>query len=376
MRTRPLLAVRWLTTCCLSLCILPAVARADEPPQDDPAVIKAQLESKLPLLDKDKLNPLTAGRFLADLAGANIYVNASALSAAGYGVEDKREFNTVYLSLKNVTLSVAMDRMLKTVERPQAPLKWAVDNGVIVFSTADDKNWASLTVAAEKNDKDAAYKDDRVLDDINFDNIALHKVNNTLRADGINVYFHWAVVGTVGVDQHSRVNVILKHVRPRTAMQTIIRDLAGPNASISYALRDGVWVISTPEDLAKQMHLWDWRPQHVKDQPTADKLATPLPDFGVEEQGLGDVLDGLGRIGDIVMDVDWPSLAKAGIDRNTHVTAAASNVKVSTAINMVLTEAGGADHALDYTAKDGTVTITLKPEPATKPTAKPTRGAK
>jgi hypothetical protein len=350
--------------------ICPAIARADEPPLDDPAVLQKLLDTKLPLVDKGQLTPAGAAKLLADLGGVNVFVDASALRNAGYHLDAK----TVFVSAKNITLSTAFDRLVKSIETPKDPLHWSVEGGVVVLTTADAKSTPLLRTAAENNDKDDAFTNDEVIDEIDFADVDLRKAIKELRLHGINIYLHWAALNQIGIDLNNHLHFVLHRVRPRTAMQTFVRELSGTDARVSFAIRDGVWAISTPADLKRQVHLWDWRPYHVKDQPTANKLANGVEDIGFDALPLNDAFDQLSRMGDLVFDVDWPSLATAGIDRKTPVTVSVRHLKIATPIDLVLTEAGGLDHSIDYTAKDGTLSIALKPEPATKPTSRPSAG--
>jgi len=366
---------------CLALgCVVGSIryaTAADPVAQDDPAAVQKVLETKLPLVEKDKLTPATAVHFIAELAGANIHLNAAALRNAGYEMGDLPdsgpETRKVFIALKGVTLATAMDRLQKTIEKPQAPLRWSVENGVIVLSTAADKNWKSLRLAANENEKDDAYKDDRVLDECLFEDTKLSDVLKQLRDNGINVYFNWDAVKKVGIDPNNRIHLTLRGVRPRTVMQELVRELAGGDAAVTFAIRDSVWLISTLTDLERITHDWDWRPHHVGDQPTADKLAAGVEDVGFFNTPLGEVVDSLGRMGELTIDVDWPSLAQANIDRQTPITLNIRHVKLSTAIELVMSEAAGADRSVEYTAKDNTATLSLKPLPvaATKPTSGP-----
>ncbi len=365
----------WLTHGCFSLLLISGAALAEEAPLDDPAVVKKLLETPLPIVERDKLNPPAAVRFIAALTDANLYCDTAALRNAGYSTGNRPEDKTVLLSLKNLTLATAMDRLVKSIDKPAAPLKWDVENGVIVLSTAADKTWKTLRLSANDSDQDEAFKDDRVIENMSLDDVQLANAMKRLREEGINLYFNWSALVPLKIDTRARVNWTLKRVRPRTIVQLLVRDLSGPEGNVGFAVRDGVWAISTPADLAKQTHEWDWRPHHVKDQETANKLAAGAEDVGLDRVTFGDALETVSRMGELVFDVDWTDLGTAGIDRSTPITVNVRHVHVSTALELVLTEAGGADHLLDYTAEGGTVHITVKKEPATKPAAKPAKPA-
>ena len=70
---------------------------------------------------------------LRDLTAAQISVNWRALEAAGI-----RRDQPVSLRLRNVHASTALDLLLR-IASPEGPrLGWAIDNGVVTVSTADD----------------------------------------------------------------------------------------------------------------------------------------------------------------------------------------------------------------------------------------------
>jgi len=355
----------------ISFTCLAASARADDPPLDDPATVKQLLAAPLPITERKNLSLVEAVKLVGALSGVNVYVDVAALQAGGYPVGDAPADRTVTVSLKDSSTAAALDGLVKSAGRPKTPLKWDVENGVVVFSTAADKNWAALRQAAKQNQKDDAFKDDRVLDDVSYDDVPLRDALKQLRTDGVNVYFHWDALASANVDPNNRVHIALKRVRPRTAVQLLVRQLAGPDAAVTFAVRDGVWMICTPDDLARQTRLWDAHALHVFDQATADKLAT-----GVEEVTLGagtfsDALDTLAQVGSLKFEVDWSSLQAAGIERSTPISVELRHVRLATAIDAVLTEAAGASHSLDYEAKDSALQINLKKEPASKPATKP-----
>lgn len=338
------------------------------PPLDDPAVVQKILDATLPLLDRGRLTPASSVRFLGEMASINTYLDVASLTAAGYAMDQP-----VFVTAKNIDLKTALDRLAKSIEKPGKPLKWAVENGVIVLSTEEDQNWKWLRLAANRSDKDPAFNDERVIEELPFDDMALGNALKLLRDQNINIYVHWSGLSAVNVDIHNRITAPLKRVRPRTAMQLLVRGMAGPKANVSYYLHDGVWVISTREQLDDLKKLWDWRAYGVKDQPTANKLTQLVEEAGFSGREFSDALEDLARMSELTIDVDWPSLAPAGIDRKTPIQMVASNIRLSTALDLVLAEAAGAKHQLEYTAKDSTIHITLKkpPAPTTKPARKP-----
>ncbi len=352
--------MQWLSLCCFTVFIASADAlAADEPPLDDPAEVKKLLATPMLAVEKSKLSPQGAVRFLGEMADANVYCNTAALRGAGY-ITDTEADKKLSINLTNATLTEAMNGLVKSMNKPAAPLKWDVENGVIVLSTAADKTWKLLAQADRASANDDAFKDDRVINEVKFDDLLLSEAVKRLREEGINLHFRWPVLQPVGIDPPTRVSLSLKRVRPRTVVQLLVRDLAGPDGKVSFFVRDSVWVISTPADLARQTREWDLRPQQVKDQPSANKLATVVEDVTFDGTTFGDVLENISRASELAFDVDWTGLSAAGVDRSTPISINVHHVRASTAIDLLLSEAGGADHVLDYIAENGTVRVTVK----------------
>ena len=111
---------------------------ADEPAdrqrrrQTDQAV-QAQLGRRLPEINFDRVGLTDVVDFLRDVTNANIFINWKALEAAG--VERNAP---VTVRLKDVAFGKALDTVLKSAGGDAVKLAYAVDDGVITVSTADD----------------------------------------------------------------------------------------------------------------------------------------------------------------------------------------------------------------------------------------------
>ncbi len=350
----------------LLLGLLVASAPAESPPLDDPAVVEKLLAAKLPLLDKKATNLESAMAFLGELGGVNVLVDTAALRDAGYKPDQ-----AVTVTAKDITLKTAIDNTVASISKADHPLKWGLENGVVVVSTEADQSWRWLKLAANNADQSDVWKDDRVLEPIDFDDFSLEEALKRLREQQFNFYFHWAAMKDAGIDPHNRVTLKLKRVRPRTAVAALIRRLGGPKAAVSFSVVDGIWIISTREDLDRLKVLWASRISAARDQASADKLVAVLQDVSFNAADFNDAANTLGRLGEVSIEPDWPGLSAAGIDRLTPISMDVRRVKLSTAIDLLLAEAGGAKHELNYTAKDSVIRVTLKPPAATKPATRP-----
>jgi len=358
----------WIALALIGL--LAGVARAedDNKPMDDDAYVQSQLDAKLPQFERDRVTILQAAKVLSDMGHVNIYVENAALVAGGYDLEK----TPVFVSAKGITVRECINRTVKSFENPKAPLRWVVESGVVILSTAADQNWAAIPEAAGKYGQTDAFKAENVIASVDFDGVRLEEAMKLLHDQGINLFVHWQALADLQIDRHNKITLQLTRVRPKTAMQLLIRRLAGPKGEVSYTIYDNVWVISTPKDLIKQLTVWGWRVQNIEDQQSANKLANVLDDVTFTGKEFGSAIEDLGRMADTTMDVNWPSVKDAGVERDTQVAFSVKQVKLSTALDLMLTEVSGTEKQLDYTAKDNTVHVSMKREPekpATRPTA-------
>jgi hypothetical protein len=344
------------------------IAHAADKPLDDDAYVLAQLDAKLPQFDRDKLTIPQALKYLADMGQINIYLQEDALAGGGYDLEKP----SVYVAAKGITLRECINRTVKTIDHPRAPLRWVVESGVVIVSTTADKNWAMIPDAANKFRETDVFKDETVLAEVSIESLRLEEALKLVREQyGVNVFVHWQALADLKIDRHNKLTLMLSKARPKTVMQLLVRRLAGPGGGVSYVIYDGVWVISTPKDLYHQQTLWGWRPQGVQDQASANKLANVL-DTVIINKPFAEAIEDLGRLADCTMDVNWPDVKDAGVERDTPASLHLKQVRFSTALDLLLTDVSGTEKGLDYTAKDSTIHVVTKKEPekpATRPAA-------
>jgi len=71
---------------------------------------------------------------------------------------------------------------------------------------------------------------------------------------GTNVVVRWRALEQVGIPPDVKMTIDLRDVTVETALKTMLRDVNLPDANLTltYAIKDGVLVISTPQDLNKR----------------------------------------------------------------------------------------------------------------------------
>jgi len=106
--------------------------------------------------------------------------------------------------------------------------------------------WSTPEVRADARARQGM---DQVLPRLHFDWIALADVLQFLRdVSNLPIRVDWEALKPLGVDQLSKVNVELSRTTVRIALEIILDNVAG-NGKLAFAIRDGMVVISTPDDL-------------------------------------------------------------------------------------------------------------------------------
>jgi uncharacterized membrane protein YgcG len=91
----------------------------------------------------------------------------------------------------------------------------------------------------------------------------------------------------------------------------------------------------------------------------ADPLVRGVPESKFTGVGLSDALDFIRDVSGINLNVDWKSLAEAGVTKDAPINLRMYGVSVRRVLNAVLTEAAGGD-TLTFYVDDGVVEITTK----------------
>ena len=85
-----------------------------------------------------------------------------------------------------------------------------------------------------------------------------------------------------------------------------------------------------------------------------------IPEMTFEETSFESVVEFLAEQNDLNIHVNWNALEIAGIDRKTGVSIKAKNVKLETALKLILDGVGGGNAPLGYMIRDGVVVITTQ----------------
>ncbi len=120
------------------------------PSLTDPATQK-KLSAKIPKVDFEDAEFSAVVTFLREAVGVNIYVNWTALDAAGLGGGNAKTAK-VSLHLKDVTLEKAMNVILSNLGGGQTQLSWAPDEGVIQLSTREDLSQKAVSLVYDVRD--------------------------------------------------------------------------------------------------------------------------------------------------------------------------------------------------------------------------------
>ncbi|MGC9454801.1 MAG: hypothetical protein ACP5HU_08035 [Phycisphaerae bacterium] len=157
------------------------------------------------------------------------------------------------------------------------------------------RDWKELTArragagaaASAESERDRAVRrqmTDTVLQRVEFDGIAFGDVVEFLReVSDLNIYVNWNALQTLGIDQTVPVNVHLSNVSFEKVLRTVLDDVGGVMAELSYVIDEGVITISSQEDLSRRTVT---RVYDILD------LIHPIPDHSAPSLELGRTKDG------------------------------------------------------------------------------------
>jgi hypothetical protein len=208
---------------------------------------------------------------------------------------------------------------------------------------------------------------DRKLPEINFGGQQLVDVMDFLcDVSGANIYVDWKRMEESGIRKDTAVSLRLKDVQFRAALNSLLALVSNDKGKAQFSVDEGVIVITTAED-----------PEHPRAKVTIgtmpEKFDRRLPEINFNGQGFGDVIDFLRDISGANIVVDWKKLEKAGIGRDSPISARLKDVRISTALRRILEEASDRKTPVQAAFADNIVTITTGPDAP--PTGKPAGAA-
>ena len=122
----------------------------------------------------------------------------------------------------------------------------------------------------------------------------------------------------------------------------------------SYAVFDGCILISTPRQLDK-LATTIIRIPGAADAKWQAALDAPLPSTPFNRVPLTDCIAFLQDIGGVKIQAQWDKLRAVGVDLRTPISLSASNIKISSVIEMILIQPGIGK--LAYTTTDDAIII-------------------
>ncbi|MDP7636540.1 MAG: hypothetical protein QF577_03205 [Phycisphaerae bacterium] len=165
------------------------------------------------------------------------------------------------------------------------------------------RNWREITVARKpfdaraggetELDREVRKKLDAEIPKLDFDEIELSDVVEFLReVSGANIYVKWKALAFESVEKSTTVNVHLRKVTLRKALQTILDDLSAgeAGAGLGYVISEGVITISTKSDLAKRAitRVYDIRDMIVRIPMFTGPRMELNPTGGADDEGGGE----------------------------------------------------------------------------------------
>ena len=111
----------------------------------------------------------------------------------------------------------------------------------------------------------------RVLPTVQFDAIGFSDVVDFLRdISGANIFVNWKVLEAAGIDRNTPVTANVHNVKFSKALDLILESVGGGQTKLGYTVDEGVFTISTQEDLGKNVVI---RVYDIRD------LLVSMPDF-------------------------------------------------------------------------------------------------
>ena len=230
--------------------------RVREAQQSRIAILKSQRQQKVAQLVADARKLYESSQFAE---AADLLTQATVI--------DPQDENA-HLMLRLVQDKVVARQAEEIMHRTgQEMMRQSIANDEIMIPYADlmvyPDNWPEITrkrgggsaaedtaanrVARERLEENMAV--------ISADNTALEKVLNFIRDNmGANIFVNWPALQTAGIDRNTPVSVNLKEVPYRKVLTTILAQVGGGTANLSYTIDDGIITISTKDDLSSQKY--------------------------------------------------------------------------------------------------------------------------
>jgi len=240
-------------------------------------------------------------------------------------------------------------------------LKVSVILLVAALSGCNARQGPVLTPKSEA-DKLALNRLNERIRKVDFDNADLKDVIQSFRkVTGANIYVHWKALEAAGPKRNTPVKMHLRDVPFREALTKCLGSIKS-SAPITYALADGVVLISTPEDASELARRINDGPTRGKTE--ADKRASKwrkerISEVNLDDIELRDILDFLNDRSGTGIYIPWKKPEPAGVDGRALVKVHLRNVTLHTALTLCLADAGGGK-PVSYIIKYGEIRISTR----------------
>ena len=346
-----------------SLLAAAAPASAQKQVQVD---VQKKLNLKIRALSFDETTIGDAIDFVRDVSGLDIAVDWRGANKAGV-----HKGTTISLHVKNITVSRSLKLILISAAGP-GKLDYVIRGKKVLISTPEalkklpplpEPATRPATVPVQATRPSTA---DRVtlrklvanVATFEFDQAELQDVLQYLRkTTGVRIYLNWRAAKSVGVDRSTKISVKLKKAKASAALRAALTAAAKPG-ELTYAVGEGLILISTPKDLKKLLPLARARPAAETDidRALAATLEKKVAKLEFKEVELADALQFLREVTGTNMYISPAGLKAAGAKMSAPVSLRVTDLPARLALVLCLTEAADTD-SLGYAAADGVLLI-------------------
>jgi hypothetical protein len=378
--------IHWIATALLSAMMAAgfSLCRADDanspaPPgnsttQDlDADQVSEQLLVVIPGTSRINYGSLAdAITYIRDVTGANFVVDWRAAATVGVDPATK-----VSVQLTGATVATVLDAILRSASAGK--LQYDVGGQAILISTPDGLKQmlaerARPTVFIDDSNsaanRNAARQLNRQLPEVHLGGVALGETIGFLRdIVGVNIVLDSQAMHAAGVDDKTPVALRVHDIRLSNLLWSVLDVLP---AHLDYCVFDGCIIITTPDRL-KNLPAALTNTSGAPSEKLRASLKSHLPELHFESVGLSDCIDFLRDVTNARIEVNWPALQAAGVQRDTPVSIRVRDVRFSSALDLLLMETSV--DKIGWTAEGSVIKISTPKDLAaatTAPSAAPT----
>lgn len=230
----------------------------DGPPATGPATredakskkTREILQTKIVTMEMDGQELSMVLDFLGETTGLSIHAKWRAMEAAEVSPR-----MPVAVKLKNVGVGKVLAILLSDATTGDVKLDYAIDEGVIIISTAEDvkaarANPLCLRVAADEGSQGARKKLQATMAKISLRGSTIGSVVKLLgHPSGVAFQVREAALEKAGIDIKTKVTTNLTDVTMEQVLKVVLEDLSVGDKRLAYVIENGTVTISTAEDL-------------------------------------------------------------------------------------------------------------------------------